>query len=192
MATKTTELNAVNDMLSAIGEAPVNALSGSLIASVTIARNLIAQETRKLQVKGWHFNQDSDYDLIPNVDGNIVIPDNMIKVDVPYNRYASDYDPVVRGGLLYDKTENTYIWTETIQADVTWVFDFDDIPEVFRQYVMVRAGRLFIDRVVGGADLIVYTQDDERTAWAACREQEAEHADYNIFDNVDMLHTLMR
>lgn len=192
MVTKTTELSAVNEMLSAIGEAPVSSLTGSVTSTVAIARNILANESRKLQVKGWHFNTDTNYPLVPDGDGYIMIPEAIVKVDLPVHYYGHKYDPVQRQGKLYDRKNHTYIWDETLKAEVMWLFEFDELPEVYRQYIAIRASRIFIDRILGTDNAVIYTEDDERRAWAACREYEADQADYNIFDNIDLGPTILR
>ena len=52
----TSELEAVNTILSAIGEAPVNSLTGSLPIDATQAQNLLKEISREIQAAGWHFN----------------------------------------------------------------------------------------------------------------------------------------
>lgn len=192
MTYKVTELAAVNDMLSATGDAPVNTLIGSLPAQVAIARSILNMESNKLQVKGWHFNTDKDYELAPDVDGIISIPDNLAKVDLPVHKYGGVYDPTIRQGKLWDRKNRTFVWNETIEAEVTWLFDFTDLPEVFKHYIMIRATRIFIDRTLGSENVVIFTRDDEERAWAACREYEMDQADYNIFDNIDVAPTLLR
>lgn len=192
MATTTNELSAVNDMLSSIGEAPFNTLEGATTASVAIARNVLANETSKLQARGWHFNTDHEYPLVPTASGEIILPDNMVQVDVAQGRFTGTYDPVIREGKLYDRNSHSFKWTETIYADVRWIFPFEDLPEIFRQYVTIRASRQFMDRMVGADTLVVYTQDDEYRAWANCLAEEAEQADYNFFANGEIAQTFVR
>lgn len=192
MVTQTTELTAVNDMLSAIGDTPVNSLTGLVTPTVTIARNILAMENRKLQSKGWHFNTDYDYRLTPDTDGIIWVPANMLKVDLRVELYGLSYDPVIRNGKLWDKKNRTFVWPEAIEAQIRWLFPFDELPETAKQYIMIRAGRVFVDRMVGDDSVIIFTRNDEELAWASLREEEADQADYNIFDNIDVAPTLLR
>jgi len=188
----TTELSAVNTLLRAIGEAPVNSLTGSLIVSATNARNVLAEESRKLQMRGWHFNMEVDYPLVPNVDNEIELPDNMIRVDLPDELYKWKYDVVRRGGKLYDKLNHTYKFYETLDAEVTWLLSFEDIPEQARQYITVRSARVFTEQELGSELLSGCTQKDEMDAMATLREVENDHGDYNIFNNYDVYDALWR
>ena len=54
----TTELEAVNTMLSMIGEAPVNSLTGTLPLDATIAKNTLTEISREVQAAGWHYNTE--------------------------------------------------------------------------------------------------------------------------------------
>lgn len=63
-----TELEAVNAMLSAIGEAPLPAgtdLSTITQADVLMALNLLRNTTRDVQSMGWRFNTEHGYQLAP-------------------------------------------------------------------------------------------------------------------------------
>lgn len=192
MATGTTELSAVNTMLAAIGEAPINSLEGDTTVTVDIAQNILADESRRFQAMGWHFNTDYEYPFVPDIDGYITIASNVVSVDVRASEYASKYDPVIRAGKLYDRNEKTNIWTETIKADVTWLFDYTDLPEPAKQYIMIRSARIFSERILGSELLARFTQDDEARAYAAFRNYDGEQADYNIFSNADVYGPLNR
>ncbi len=63
--TPTTELEAVNAMLAAIGEAPISALEGATQADVQIALALLRMTTREVQSWGWRWNLDFGYEILP-------------------------------------------------------------------------------------------------------------------------------
>ena len=62
MTTPTTELEAVNIMLSTIGEAPVNNLDSGLVDAET-AETILKNVSRDVQSHGWNFNSEPDYTL---------------------------------------------------------------------------------------------------------------------------------
>ena len=53
---RTTKLESINTMLSTIGEAPVNSLTGSLPTDATMAINILDEINREVQAQGWKFN----------------------------------------------------------------------------------------------------------------------------------------
>ena len=57
------ELDAVNDILSAIGESPVSTLEGDVNADVVNARRILTKINRMEQSKGWTFNIDETASL---------------------------------------------------------------------------------------------------------------------------------
>lgn len=193
MATGTSLLSAINTMLTAIGETPINSLSGNTTATVSIAQNILETESRRFQAKGWHFNTDYEYSLVPDsVTQYISIPENVVSIDVRIAKYAAKYDPVIRAGKLYDRNEHTFLWTETIKVDITWLFDFADLPEAARQYVMIRSARIFAERILGSELIASFTIRDEEMAYADFRNYNGEQADYNIFNNGDVSAPLVR
>jgi len=60
-----TELEAVNSMLAAIGEAPVSTLTGATQADVQMAINILRDVTREVQSWGWRFNTEFGMEILP-------------------------------------------------------------------------------------------------------------------------------
>lgn len=60
----TTELEAVNAMLAALGEAPVASIDADL-PNVAIAINTLRDATREIQSMGWRFNTEWGYQIAP-------------------------------------------------------------------------------------------------------------------------------
>jgi hypothetical protein len=184
-----TELEAVNVMLSVIGEAPVNTLEGAATVDVIQAKAVLQQVSREVQSVGWHFNTEKDYPLLPDVNGNIILAANMVFVD-------ADTEPGVdvaqRGNKLYDRKGHTFKFQNAIKAEVIYLLAFEDLPQVARQFVVIRAARIFQDRMVGSETLHGYTEADEKKAWADLKELEGDTGDYTIFDHWDVSRTLWR
>ena len=62
--TPTTELQAVNTMLSTIGEAPVNSITGTTTVDVSVAKNILDETSMSIQSQGWNFNTNYELSLI--------------------------------------------------------------------------------------------------------------------------------
>ena len=60
------ELSAINDMLAAIGESPVNSLEGDPNADVANCRRILNQVNREVQGRGWTFNIEEGAVLTPD------------------------------------------------------------------------------------------------------------------------------
>ena len=155
------ELDAVNTILSACGETPINSLDGRLPQDASMARNVLAETARSIQLEQWHFNTEEDFPLVPDINQEINIPYNMVGVHFD----ASDsHDVIIRGKRLYDRANHTYKFTETINAQVTWILPFEEMPEHWRWYCTVRAARKFQDRAIGSGDQHTFHSQDEMFA----------------------------
>jgi len=60
-----TEIDAINTMLTTIGESPVNSINAST-ADTRIAQLILQEVDRATQSKGWNWNTEKDVVLTPN------------------------------------------------------------------------------------------------------------------------------
>ena len=81
--TSMTELEAVNILLTTIGEAPVNTLTGNQVTDVTIANQVLTEVSREVQAQGWHFNTEDKVVLSRNEFNQIVVPADVARIDTP-------------------------------------------------------------------------------------------------------------
>ena len=175
----TTELEAINIMLAAIGEAPVNTLTGSLPVDVKIAQSTLVEINKSVQAEGWSFNTEIDVTLTPNVSKEIVLPVNVLRVDANIHQHP-DIDPIQRGLKLYDRLKNTFEFDEDLICTVVYFRDFDEIPEQARSYINIRAARIFVDRLVSDQGLRTYTKEDEIRARVTLTETDLANGDHNM------------
>tara|TARA_R100000654_G_scaffold55787_1_gene82099 strand:- start:542 stop:1153 length:612 start_codon:yes stop_codon:yes gene_type:complete len=181
MATVTSKLEAINVMLTAIGESPVNTITSSTTTDVSIAVQILDNVSREIQSVGWHFNTDVNYKLAKNTSNEIVLPSNCLRVDNTHQ--DADLDLVERNRKLWDRENHTYTITKDIKVNITWLLEFTEIPETARRYITVRAARIFQDRMLASETLHKFHQVDEIQALAALKEHEGDTRDHSIFDN---------
>lgn len=183
MATKSTKLDAVNIILSNIGQAPVvNLESGNPM--VETAELVLDEISRTVQAEGWVYNTEPGYPFVPDVNKEITIPDNVLSFDLPI---LSDKFSQVRGGKLYNRTDHTFEWDEEQELDVVWLFDFEDLPEAFKNYITIRAANVFAGRSVGSQEAVRFGQAEELQARAGALEYDTQQGDWNIFGNTQGL-----
>lgn len=176
---KLTKLAAVNIVLSNIGQAPLTSLTTSN-PMAAVAEGIIDEVSLALQSEGWVFNTEQDYPFTPDTSKNITVPTNVLSLDTVE---WSNYEPIIRGGKLYDKRNHTFAWKDTLYLKVVWYFDFEDLPEVFKQYIAVRAANLFANRAVGSSEVVKYSEREELLARSAVMEYETQQGDYNMFND---------
>ncbi len=188
-----TELEAVNTMLTTIGEQPVSSLDNLAgLQDASIARQILTNISRTVQSKGWVFNLDLQVTYSPDTNGEIILGSNVLRIDTTSKVRKSTKDIVERGGKLYDRENNTSIFTEDVVVDRVIVLNFNDLPEAARRYIATRAARVFHDRVVGSGELHRFFTEDEQMAWSELLEYESEVGDYTIFDDYDVYRVIER
>jgi len=174
------KLRAVNMALENISESPVNTLVGaSGDAYVSTAQSILEETARTVCEEVWNFNKDNEYSLTPDGSGFVTIADNMISVDGTYK--TDDY--ATRQGKLYDKTNQTFVFTASVVADIVWEFDYEDIPQHVRTYIAIKAARTFARRMLGDSNSDNLTSEDEQRARATAKRHDAKNRDRNIFQD---------
>lgn len=158
----TTELSAVNAMLATVGEAPINTLENLDVVDAITALSALQEVTREVLVEGWAFNTDQGFPLSPEGVSpfEVSLPPDALSV-VPQETHI-----VARRGRLYNTTDFSYNFegSAAIKCEIIWSLDFEELPEVTRQYVALRAARRFQKRAVASELLHAITEEDERRA----------------------------
>lgn len=180
--TATTRLEAVNIMLSTLGESPVNTLAGNANATTAMAQIVLDETDKETQIEGWKFNQEADVVLTPTAGNEIIIPSNAIRVDVRPETYPGK-DYVVIGTKLYERVAHSFTITSQVKVDVVYLRTFDELPEPARAYIITRAARKFQDRMLGAQEHHSYNMRDEAQARARLENYESAQGHYTIFDN---------
>jgi len=181
-----TELEAVNIILSSVGEDPVSALGSDTSGR---AEATLDEVSREIQEHGWHFNTEDDYEFTPDEDGHIDLPNNVASFDLDSN-YPLDL--VMRGQRLYDRSGHTSVFTQALSGTVTWLLSWSELPPTAKRYFTMEAAHRYQKRWFGSETLAGFTEDDLRKARATFKRTEALQADYTIFDNYAVARTLDR
>ena len=182
MSAKT--LSAVNQMLAAIGEAPVSTLDSDN-PEIATALLTLDQVNTEVQAEGWDFNTENNLRFAPDNDGFILVSNNVLSLtdNKASNRWR--YQVVLRDGKLYDKRGHTFVWAEPIYCDVIWKFDFEDLPAPFIAYITARASRLFAGRTQGSEEMVAFNSQDEMLLRNSCLEYETQTTEANMLSDDD-------
>ena len=152
---------------------------------VAIALNTLREVSREVQSEGWTYNKEFDYELTPNSNDEIIIPDNMLQVDLNISSKRSDnrqFDSIIRGGTLYDRIKHSYKWTdESVHVDILWYFEWEHIPDVIQAYIVARAATVVSSRIIGDGNQYQMLQQKEAYARAMALEYECNQGDYSFF-----------
>ena len=180
-----TELDAVNQILSSVGQAPVTTLDLQN-PEVAIVINTIREVSRQVQLEGWTFNTEREYKLEPDaVTKKIAYPFEMMAIDACPSKHQDKYNLVRREGFLYDLYSHTNLFTEDIYADILWYWDFEQLPPAAQAYITAKAARMCATKMVADRELNVLLQEQEAMTRAALIEQECQQGDYSMFGHPD-------
>lgn len=177
-----TELQAINQILSSVGQAPVTTLERTN-PDVAISYDTLIEVSREVQSEGWTFNREYSYPFTPNEKGEIFYPPNVLQLDVsidPKYYPGNQYDTVRREGKLYDRRNHTYKFDKTLYCDVKWFFDWTDLPIPIQDYIVCRACTVAANRMIGDPEQHQVLQQKEAYMRAMALEYETQQGDYNM------------
>ena len=183
------ELEAVNMLLAAVGEAAVSSLETATTVDVTQAKNLLSNINREVQQKGWHFN--TEWDVVLSLDSDSRIPLGTTVLSI----YSPTKMTTIRGRegspFLYDLDNNTFTWTASVNDAVTiTLLDFEDIPQTARQYITTKAARIFQEEIIGQVSAEAVNRQEEVEAYADLLDDEGERSGFNVgYGTRDMYNT---
>lgn len=187
----TTELEAVNAMLEVIGEAPVNSLGGESISDAVVAAGVLREVSIEVQSESWDFNRDRNYRMTPDsITKEITVPSNCVQAN-PVG-LSQGRDVILRGRRLYDRENQTFQFDAAITVEMVSMFPWDDLPQAFRQYIKVRAARVFQSRRVGSDALYSYTAKDESVAKANAERYDDGVSTYSMLTGNDSAQRILQ
>jgi|TARA_R100000152_G_C6745265_1_gene168909 hypothetical protein len=204
---RTEKVDAVNRVLATIGVGPLSTLTGNLSLTATLAQAAVDNVSKDLQSTPWGFNTERNVEFTSTSDGEIDLDGSgyagvaIASIDFDGGNHT-DFDVIIRTDAadsdkpkLYDRKEhkfNGFGNAQVYKATVTYLLEFDDLPEAVKAFVMARAAREFQMQMVGNAqvDAMLFTQ--VVSAQQNLHEFEANQFDYTIFDNYDVFRTVNR
>jgi|TARA_B100002052_G_C15818363_1_gene569311 hypothetical protein len=182
----TTQLESLNIMLAAIGESPLNSRLGgidiytdTLPTDAQVALNILTEQSKMIQSEGWSFNTEIDVTLPRDNFKKIALGVDVLRVD-PNVHDHPNIDAIQRGLKMYDRLNNTFEFDKDLICTIVYFREFDEIPEPARNYITIKAARIFIDRQIGDDSLRAYNQQDEARARAVLLETDTLNADHNL------------
>jgi hypothetical protein len=175
----TTELDAVNEMLECISEAPIASLDTPSFDTAQDALKKLRSVSRLVQARGWHWNSETKYPLLPDTSGFIFLPPNCLRADEIWSG-SWQREVALRGSRLYDKMNHTYVFSSAVSADIVFALDWEELPESARQYIMMLAAREFQTTQLGSDSQYRYTQAMVDAAFLVMLDDETESADHNM------------
>lgn len=179
IVTPSNKLDAVNEILSAVGSSPVNSLEDELNVDVLNAVRILDSVSKEIQSRGWDFNIEDSVALLPDTDTNLVpCPNNYLRF------VSSGYKLIRRSGYFFDILSQTNEFPEGLTLDtLVRGLDFEELPEVFRKFITCRAARIFQMRYLTSDDLDKHLMTEESSAYADIIDYDLTTGNYNILND---------
>lgn len=174
------DLNAVNDVLAAIGEPAVLQLDESN-ADVSNALRILNRVSRQVQAKGWNFNINEAAVLVPDVEEQ-KIPYLPTYIRVMTTGSASYYTN--QGGWLYDLSTQSTTFTQAITVELVELKPYSEMPTCFRDYIVIKASREFNAKFFGSPESELYLREQEQELYQQIMEYEMDTGRYNMMSDI--------
>lgn len=206
----TTETEAINEMLSAVGEAPISDIDTATHPDVLNAIVIFKRVMRQVLLEGWRFNTELGWEIAPTTtyswpqtDGqtktlNVFLPPSDLvgfqvtrtsaQKDLRLDIRSSRKYPAGSGGtnVFYDYGENRDGLDadafDYLYIDYVRFVDFSSLPQVARTYLVARATREFAESL-GSQSASVWSEEDIMRAYRRLKREEGIVDRKNFIDN---------
>lgn len=191
----TAKLNAINTCLSGVGLAPVSD-EDSLDIDSANASSTIDRVSKEIQQRGWFFNKEYNWNLIPNSStGQISAPANALSIVT--DAYSRNLQVVLREGKLYDMLNHTFDVSGlanyevggvmTIQTAFIVYLEFNDLPSIAQTAITYTARRQFAQDLEIDERRWKFQKEDEQAAMDLLLREEMRNRKHNTLrDNPTM------
>jgi hypothetical protein len=176
--TCTTELEAVNLMLSSIGESSIASIDDPQDPDALAAIQMLSEANRRTQNIGWNFNTDQNKLTTRTIAGYIMVGGNVLAIDSA--GCDKDRDVVQRGDKLWDRDNNTFVFDRDLYLDITYLMDFETLPQAARDVIVEDAGLQFQAASVGSEVLYKFTTDRLFRCTRILRRDHTKSRDPNV------------
>ena len=183
MSATFTELDAVNEMLTAVSQVPVQTLGSGSNAVATMAESILDESNREIQGEGWWFNFEEEVTYTVNANNEVELGDDVLHAD----GHGVDTNYVKRGNRLYDLENHRFTFSgETeIDLDVIRFLDWLDMPLAIRQFIAAKARRKLVQRWLKDTTATRIAQQEEDEMRVRAQNENARQADYNFLRDND-------
>lgn len=177
--TPVTELDAVNEILSAVGSSPVNTIEEDNNVEVINAKRILNGVSQEIQSRGWDFNTEESVVLQPDLEkGYVPCSPNYLTY------FAADYKLIQRNGYFYDVLTQTDQFPEGLTLDsLVRKLEFQELPAVFRKYITTRAAKIYQQRFLSSPELDQALSIAENEAYADIVNYDLISGNYNIYND---------
>ena len=174
-----TELEAMNQILSVTGDAPVSNINSTYEQAV-IARRILLEISKEKQARGYWFNELDELLILKDGNGEINLPTETIRCDIPLDKGRL----VQRGLKVFNKLKNTYTINEDVCVNLVTELVWALLPQSFRQVVVSYASLRYNAEYFGSPELHQSINQDIVRKDLALQTEDIDNRDLNMFKSV--------
>lgn len=168
-------LSSVNVLLTSINQLAISSdIDLANILEAQKAQETLEEVKKSVLSQGWDFNTDENWEFVPDTNGYISIPYNVLDI------VSSDGDIIMRDWRLYSRSAMSQKFDDAVTCRVVWDLDFNSLTHPIRHYITIRASRIFQMREIGDIDNYRFSEDDEHQAFLSARRSEGRTGKYNM------------
>lgn len=172
----TSQLDAVNALISTIGQLPVTTIDPPPTSDVDLALARLNEVDLEVQSRGWFWNSEENYPITLDGSGLANLPDETLDVRRAYGSINGTLSSeiVQRGTKLYDKTNHTYVFAHPgkVYVDLVVRLGWDLLPQTARSYITLLAAQRFHARRQQSQVVLQVNAGDIRTAMVTLEQRE--------------------
>jgi hypothetical protein len=101
-------------------------------------------------------------------------------MDLHDNQARRHHNLVRRNGFIYDKIDHTDEFDGDLDLDVVKLYNFEDLPIVFRRFITYRAMAAAATQLVANPNLVRLLTNQASLARAALQEYECNQGDFSM------------
>jgi hypothetical protein len=173
-----TELEAMNQVLSVTGDAPVSSINSTYEQAV-VARRILLEISKEKQANGYWFNEIDNQLLLKDSDGEVNLPSETIRVDIP-----NDLGALVQRGLkIFNKKLNTFVINDDVYVNLVTELKWTLLPQSFRQIVVSYASLRFNAEYFGSPELQQTILQDIQRKDIMLQKEDVDNRDLNMLSS---------
>lgn len=178
-----TKLEAVNEILQAIGEPPATALDTGGTSDVADAERILDQEDRRVQGSGWAANTVPDKEYTPS-SGAVSLAASVLKVrPVGVSRSLR---LAIRNGALYDlENDAANTFSGTVHLEVVSLITFIQLPDALAHYIVKVAAQKFQRFKKRGEIDDAIASEELRAAKVAAMQEDGDLRGTNVLNTYE-------
>lgn len=177
---KLSKLEAVNTVLAAYGNDPVAALGSSVMANKAEQHLIRALVDLNLKPR-MNFSTTLEEAWSPDINGEIAVSPDVVRVKPTGSYLGKDY--IQRGTKLFDRENNTYVFSGDLTVHVTRSLGFEELPWAASWYTAMAACVSFLVEHKPADPALQSYRGALATALTYLEQEDAELGRANLIDN---------